>query len=209
MNDPMRIRAIPPADHPAQSLARGMEKPINVPKSGRTARIDRTGERYGRLVVRSLDDSRHGRGAHWICECDCGRVKSIRGSKLGCGTTISCGCVGLERRVAAASIAKLKHGESDSRTYKIWSGMRNRCTNEKADQWKWYGGRGVSICERWSKFENFLADMGHAPEGLTIERRDCNGHYEPSNCYWATWEIQRKNKNNPGACKPVSPLRTA
>lgn len=97
--------------------------------------------------------------------------------------------------------SNIKHGHSRrtvprSRTYVAWSNMKTRCLNPNRDAWKDYGGRGIKICERWFQFENFLNDMGRCPAGLTLERKNPNGDYEPGNCVWATVEEQSNNKRN-------------
>jgi hypothetical protein len=106
----------------------------------------------------------------------------------------SCGCL---NRQCAEGPANLRHGYSpqfaQKRVYRIWVGMRQRCSNPKATKWKYYGGRGISVCERWQVFENFLADMGEPPPGTSIHRRDNDGNYEPSNCCWATPMEQASN----------------
>jgi len=89
-----------------------------------------------------------------------------------------------------------EHGMTGTRTFSIWSKMKHRCTNPRAHNWERYGGRGIAVCDRWSDFANFLADMGQAPDGMTLDRIDSDGHYEPSNCRWATMLTQSRNRTN-------------
>lgn len=88
----------------------------------------------------------------------------------------------------------LKHGMVGTRTHKTWTSMKGRCRNPNDAMWKYYGARGITVCARWLKFENFYADMGERPEGKTLDRIDVNGHYEPGNCRWATPLEQRHNQ---------------
>ena len=118
-------------------------------------------------------------------------------SRLNNGNTKSCGC--LKKSILGNSTRT--HGLSNSRltgyanrTYGIWQAMRGRCMNPNNSRWESYGGRGIMVCRRWDKFENFLFDMGEALKGLTLERIDVDGNYTPNNCKWATWEEQAKNK---------------
>ena len=95
------------------------------------------------------------------------------------------------------------HGMCNTSTYHTWESIHQRCKNPKNPGYKWYGGRGIKVCKRWHKFENFYEDMGDKPEGLTLERINNDGDYEPGNCEWATWKEQRKNQRSPsyGPCK--------
>jgi len=157
-------------------------------------RLDITGERYGKLVaVRRLPNPIASR---WVFICDCGNKTAALLSNVRGGQIQSCGCAGSRATIGARS---LKHGHSigfkKSRTAAAWRNAKTRCFNKRNAKYPAYGGRGITMCLEWANdFSAFLRDMGECPEGLTIERIDVNGNYEPSNCCWATWETQQKNK---------------
>lgn len=145
---------------------------------------DRTGQRFGRLVL--LEP----RTGAWLCRCDCGVHKVIK----TCGLvkrqngTVSCGC--LRREVPNSQT----HGMARTPDYARWRAMLDRCRNPKNHAYANYGGRGIAVCDRWLKFEYFYTDMGKCPAGLTLERMDHNGNYTPENCCWATPAEQNKNR---------------
>lgn len=156
--------------------------------------IDMTGQRFGRYTVLE----RNGVGAHgmaaWLCECDCGVRKTVVGNNLRQGNVVSCGCY--QKEVATRNgVATKKHGEARTPTYKTWIAMKARCFNPSDHAYGQYGGRGITVCERWTNsYELFLEDMGRRPRGTSIERIDVNGNYEPQNCVWATPKQQTRNR---------------
>lgn len=142
-------------------------------------RVYEVGERYGRLTVAAR---REPPAKTVRCRCDCGTVRDVTCQSLGRDTN-SCGCL---QREAITSL-KLSHGLTGSPEHKVWLGMIARCTYPSATGWKYYGARGIAVCDRWRDFAMFLADMGERPSRQhSIDRADVEGGYEPSNCRWAT-----------------------
>lgn len=155
--------------------------------------IDLTGQRYGRLVVlRRSPKSGTNKGVYWLCRCDCGKEKYIRGANLRNGTIRSCGCYQKEME----SEWNKTHGMSSTKLYKIWKNMKARCYNPRVDRYPHYGGRGISVCKEWHMFIPFRdwAFSSGYKEGLSIDRIDVNGNYSPCNCRWVTMKEQALNK---------------
>jgi hypothetical protein len=156
--------------------------------------VDITAQRFGRLVCLSKDSCDvNGNGLKWLCQCDCGKQAVVASRLLRTGKVQSCGCLGKENQ------KHLVHGQSrkGERTgaYTSWEAMKRRVLNPNAINYDRYGGRGIRICERWMSFENFYADMGDRPDGMTLDRYpDVDGNYEPSNCRWATATQQSNNQ---------------
>jgi hypothetical protein len=149
------------------------------------------GMTFGRLSVVSFAGINRSRKRTFTCLCECGNVVKVTSSRVYSGRVISCGCYQKEQ----ASKANHKHGQTRTAIYERWKAMWQRCVNPNNKRWKHYGGRGISVCDRWKKFENFLADMGQPPKGLSIDRINNDGNYEPANCRWATAKQQRINSS--------------
>ncbi len=153
---------------------------------------DLIGKRFGRILVLSKGPM-IGKNRAWLCACDCGVVLTIRGDALKSGQ-MSCGCLAIEHASAANKI----HGMCNTAEHSAWSSMIGRCYNPKSRRYALYGGRGISVCDRWlAKFSSFYTDMGPRPsDGHSLDRIDSNGNYEPGNCRWADIETQNRNRSN-------------
>jgi hypothetical protein len=170
---------------------------------------DITGQRFGKLVAIKLADKK-GKQYRWLCQCDCGNQTLTFGFSLRMGQSKSCGCVAAEKsrqrwenptpEMRAAQSAKVKktHQKSKHPTYQVWSDMRARCGKETHKWFSSYGGRGITVCDRWlHSFENFWEDIGqHWQQGLQLGRIDNDKGYSPENCRWETPLQQQSNKSN-------------
>ena len=150
--------------------------------------VDVMGKKFGRLTaIERVENSRNG-ASRWRCMCDCGKESIVRGSFLSSGHTTSCGCFYEEKIIL--------HRKTETPEWKAWNNMIQRCQNPKNKSYPHYGGRGITVCARWlDSFVNFYADMGPKPTPAhSIERKENDGNYNPSNCCWTTQSEQLKNQ---------------
>jgi len=154
--------------------------------------VDHSGKKFGKLIALEQSERKCKKNeVFWKCVCDCGAIKEVRAQHLALGRVKSCGCM------------RIKHGETGSKKrglkmtpeYKAWMAIKDRCLNEKDKRWPNYGGRGISVCERWkNSYLDFLADVGRRPAPtLSVDRINNNGNYEPGNIRWATKKEQANN----------------
>jgi hypothetical protein len=149
------------------------------------------GDVFGRLTVISFKNKVKN-NKHWFCKCSCGNLISPRASSLNVGQTKSCGCYKYEN----LKTMNITHGLKKTSEYRIWVGMLNRCRSKKSKCYHNYGGRGITVSESWYKFENFYADMGKHPVGMSLDREDNDKGYSKENCRWATQMQQSRNTRN-------------
>lgn len=183
-----RIRAEHEASAPYVTRAGSRPPPTAeiVPVRG----LNIAGAKFGRLTVLRPTNKRYGGQIVWLCRCECGQRTEVIAGNLKSGSTRSCGCFKKDY--------SLRHGHARrggrSPTQSSWTSMRQRCLNPGHPRYPEWGGRGIEVCERWGRFENFLADMGPRPRGTSLDRIDVYGNYEPGNCRWATPYQQANNK---------------
>ena len=158
-------------------------------------RKDFTGKKLGKLtVIKFTKNASH--DSYWLCHCECGNRRIICAGDLQRRNKKSCGCL------------QKTHGMTSARVYGVWSSMIKRCSNKNHKDFKYYGGRGIKVCKRWHKFENFFEDMGHPNSNLSLDRINNNSNYSPDNCRWATQSEQANNKRNTVLIKYKDKIKT-
>lgn len=153
-------------------------------------RDDISGKKFGRWTVLCVGTpgTKHIR-IKWLCRCDCGNEKQVPSNSLKTGKSLSCGCLAKELNRKRMDKGRKNH----IRAYRTWAAMISRCLNKSNDDYKHYGGRGITVCERWRSFDNFLEDMGDRPDGKEIDREDNSKGYSPGNCRWVSHKVNSRN----------------
>jgi hypothetical protein len=153
--------------------------------------IDLTGKSFGAWTVLGRGEKAgNSPQIAWLCRCECGTERSVVSQPLRTGKSVSCGC----KKSGLIAKARTQHGRAGTKAYQVWGDMVRRCTSPKCGNWPNYGGRGIKVCPEWLLFENWNADMGDPPPGMTLERINNDGNYERSNCKWATVAEQNRNQ---------------
>ena len=176
------------------AIRKELWKVVQKPISGHVKDI--RGNRYGKLTVREYYGSFG--TSYWICDCDCGGTIITSSHCLNGGNTRSCGCMHTNQSSELCKARNTSHGYSKEPLYMVWKTMRQRCYNPKQHDYKWYGAKGVTVCEAWNDYATFRkwAFENGYKAGLTIDRIDFNREYSPDNCRWITIQEQQKNKSN-------------
>ncbi len=152
-----------------------------IPSVTKDIDMDVIGKVFGKWTVIKYVRKDKKYNKYYLCRCECGEERERRIDKLKYKTSTRCRSYKI-------------HNKSGTSTYNIWKGMKFRCSSAKNKDYKYYGARGIKVCDRWQKFSNFCQDMGERPPGYSLDRIDFNGNYEPSNCRWATATEQNRNK---------------
>ena len=161
--------------------------------------MDLTGQKYNRLTVLEYAGRDKYNRPLWKCKCDCGNIRIVNSHALRTGNTKSCGCLNIDRIKERNRVLKRTHGETNTKLFHVWSGIKTRCHNPHSINYHIYGQRGIKICDEWvnsyESFRDWAYENGYK-EDLTIDRIDVNGNYEPSNCRWVTPKENNRNRRS-------------
>jgi hypothetical protein len=170
---------------------------VNIGMIAPMVRVDLAGQDFHSLsVLHRAPQRQNTRSTYWVCRCECGTEIEVESVRLRNGRTKSCGC---QKRQFLAASSRVHGGYANGSMAPAlisWCSMIQRCTNPRANGYERYGGRGITVCRRWRRYENFLSDMGERPNGTTLDRIDGRKGYSPSNCRWATPSQQQQNLKN-------------